>query len=125
MAGGLARFARIGGVGLVFSFGLAGIASSQQSGQEQYDPASVEAIAAAQAELAELREQKAEIEAAIAQSTQRAAALRTELEGLEKSAAAHDFPDHHAKRVNVGWRATRSLVGNFRSDVARLRVDDA
>src|SRR6185503_17304001 len=80
---GMLGTVRFGGV-LAITLGLAGSAAAQQATPEKIDPASVEAIAAAQAELAELDSQRSELEASIAEAKKRQDALRAELESLEK-----------------------------------------
>ena len=89
MAGPLRRAAHIGGLGLALVLGIAGAAMSQQTAPapEKFDPSSVEAIAAIQAEIAELEAKRTQLRNEVADASERAGVVRMELEGLEKSAA--------------------------------------
>jgi len=120
----LGRAARIGGL-LTISFGLAVSAHAQQATTEKVDPASVEAIAAAQAELAELDSQRSDLEASIADAKKRQDALRTELDGLEKAAAIARQEVAAAKAAEAEQVALREAIVNQVKDAVSTATAQA
>src|SRR5215470_8007661 len=119
-AGGL----RIGGF-LAMALGLAFGAAAQQTTAEKIEPANVEAIAAAQAELAELDAQRSEMEANITEAKKRQDAVRAELEGLEKAAAEARQEVAAAKAAEAEQVALREAIVNQVKDAVSAATAQA